>query len=277
MNYLRRVFLILDVLLLLAGAVLCTACDDSTGPDSDAGPTGGDSFEWSGQVATGGTVEIKNTNGNVRAMPASGRMVVVKATKRGNSDDPSSVRIDVVQHQGGVTICAVYPDVPGQPANECLPGYLHGQLSSRNNDVEVTFDVQVPMGSNLSLATIGGDVDARNLRGNVEASTIAGDISISTTGLALGTTLKGNVTASIGLADWDRDLRFSSMDGNVTVRIPPNTNARVSGIANGSISTDFPLTISRQGSFRQLSGMLGSGGRNLTLSTSDGDIVLRAN
>jgi len=277
MSYLRRGFLIVDVFLVLAGTVLCTGCDDSTGPDGDPGPAGADSFEWSGQIATGGTVEIKNTNGSIRATPASGRMVIVKASKKGKSDDPSSVTIDVVQHQGGVTICAVYPDIPGQPANECLPGYLQGQLSSRNNDVEVTFDVQVPAGIGFGGWTIGGDVDAQGLRSNVDARTIAGDIDISTAGLASGTTLKGNVTASIGLADWDRDLLFSSVDGNVTVRIPTNTNARVSGIANGSISTEFPLTVTREGSFRHLSGTLGSGGRLLTLATSDGNLILGAN
>jgi hypothetical protein len=277
MNRLRRVILTLDVILMLACAVLSTACSDSTGPDGDRAPSEVDSFEWSGQVATGGTVEIKNINGSIRATPAPGGLVLVKALKRGGSDDPSSVRIDVVQHQGGVTICAVYPDVPGQPANECLPGFLNGQFSSRNSDVEVRFDVQVPVGSDFAGGTIGGHVEARGLHGNVDARTLAGDIDISTTGLASGTTLKGDVTASIGQADWDRDLRFSSVDGNVTVRIPTNTNARVSGIANGSISTDFPLTITSQGSFRQLSGILGSGGRNLTLSTSDGNIALRRN
>lgn len=276
MSYLRRGFLILDVFLVLAGAVLYAACDDSTGPDGDPA-AGVDSFEWSGQVATGGTVEIKNINGSIRATPTSGRVVVVRASKRGKSDDPSSVTIDVVQHEGGVTICAVYPDVPGQPANQCLAGFLQGQYSSRNNDVEVTFDVQVPTGIDFAGGTIGGNVDARGLDGNVDARTIAGDIDITTTALASGTTVKGNVTASIGLTDWDRDLLFSSVDGNVTVRIPTNTNAWVSGIANGSISTDFPLMITRQGSFRQLSGMLGSGGRSLTLATSGGNIVLRAN
>jgi hypothetical protein len=252
------------------------ACTDSTGPDQNDDPARTERFEWSGQIAPGGTVEIKNLNGDIRASPVLGNTVVVAAHKRGQRDDPASVRLEVVEHQGGVTICAVYPDVSGQP-NQCLPGPLQGRLSSRENDVDVSFDVLVPLGSDFAGGTLGGDITADALDGNVVARTLAGNIDISTSGMAVGTTFKGNVTASIGLTDWDRDLSFSSLNGNVTVRIPNGTNAWVSAVARGSISTDFPLTITGQGSLRQMSGSLGSGGRNLMLSTSDGNIVLRAN
>ncbi len=262
---------------LLALAGLTAACSDSTGPDGDNGPDRSERFEWSGQIAPGSTVEVKGIGGDISASPVLGNTVVVAALKRGERDEPSSVKIEVVQHEDGVTICAVYPDVPSQPANRCLPGFLNGHLSSRDNDVEVSFDVLVPVGSDFAGGTIGGDITADGLDGDVFARTLAGDIDISTSGLAVGTTMTGDVTASIGRADWDRDLLFRSMDGNVAVRIPSGTNARVSAIAWGSISTDFPLRITRQGAFRQMLGVLGSGGRMLTLSTSNGNIVLRSN
>jgi hypothetical protein len=264
------------VLRLLALATLAAACSDSTGPDGNDDPGETESFEWSGQIAPGRTVEIKGIGGDIRAVPATDGRVRVKALKRGDRDDPSSVRIEVVKHEDGVTICAVYPDVPGLPANECLPGLFQGQLSSRDNDVQVTFDVQVPAGYDFAGRTIGGKVTADDLDGDVSASTMAGDIDISTSGLAAATTMQGNVTASIGLTNWDRDLLFSSMDGNISVRIPAGTNAEVLGIARGSISTNFPLRITSQGSFRHVVGTLGSGGRRLSLSTSDGNIVLRS-
>jgi len=44
---------------------------------------------------------------------------------------------------------------------------------------------------------------------------------------------------------------------------------------NGNVRTDFPLTI--QGRFRrnELSGTIGSGGRDLRLKTVNGDMILR--
>jgi hypothetical protein len=262
---------------ILAAAALLAACSGSTGPDGNGIPGGTESFEWSGQVAAGGTVEIKGLAGDIRAVPTAGRTARVTALKRGTADDPSSVRIEVVEHPGGVTVCAVYPDVPGQPKNECQPGYLRGQVSSRNNDVSVTFDVQVPAGSNFTGVTIGGAVRAGGLDGDVFAATVGGNVYISTSGHAAASTIGGNITASIGITDLNRDLLFSSAGGNLTVRIPPNINARVSGsTGTGSISTDFPLAITRVGPARRMSGVLGNGGHDLVLATSGGDIALRS-
>lgn len=263
--------------MVVALAIQPAACSDTTGPDGSDGSDGAETFEWTGQVASNGAVEIKGINGAIRAVRASGQEIRVAARKRGQRDDPSSVTIDVVEHPGGVTVCAVYPDVPGHPRNVCLPGLLQGHLSSRNNDVEVTFELRVPAGLEFRGGTIGGDITAVALDGDVVARTMSGDIDVSTTGWAVGATISGDITASIGLADWERDLSFSSMSGDISVRIPSSTNARVSATARGIISTDFPLAITGQGLFRHMSGTLGSGGRNLTMTTSDGNIVLRSN
>src|SRR4051812_21526244 len=66
-------------------------------------------FQWQGRIAQGSAIEIKGVNGNVRAEAATGDQVEVVATKRARRSDPESVRIQVVEHGGGVTICAVYP------------------------------------------------------------------------------------------------------------------------------------------------------------------------
>jgi hypothetical protein len=59
--------------------------------------------------------------GDVSASPASGGAVEVVATKHGRRSDPAEVEIEVVEHAGGVTICAVYPS-PGSRPNECRQG-----------------------------------------------------------------------------------------------------------------------------------------------------------
>jgi len=219
-------------------------------------------------------VEIKNINGDVRARPGSDDVVRVHAVRQGKHDDPSSVRIEVLETPLGVTICAVYPDVPGLPPNQCLPG-MDGQLSSRDNDVRVTFDVEVPTGRAFFGGTVAGSVQASDLAGYIQARTLAGDIDISTSGTADAATSRGKITAAIGQVGWDRDLTFSALAGSVVVRVPPTTSAVVLGsTSGGSISTDFPLTISRVGRLRILRGRLGSGGRTLTITTGSGDIAL---
>jgi hypothetical protein len=254
---------------------LLAACSESTGPDGD-GTAKTARFTWSGQLAPAATVEVKNLNGDVRARPGIGGTVRVSALKEGEADHPSTVRVEVLETAQGVTICAVYPDVPGQPENQCLPG-MAGQLSSHRNDVSVTFDIEVPEGCAFVAGTVAGDVETADLTAYVRARTMAGDIDIATSGLAEATTLSGNITASIGRAVWDRDLSFTALDGDVTVRVPAHTNADVLGSTwGGSISTDFPLSITSVGAWRHLRGRLGGGGRNLNIASSAGNLALLA-
>src|SRR5690349_20733058 len=65
-------------------------------------------FHWKGKIAPGKAIEIKGVNGDVRAVAGSGD-VEVTAVKHARRRDPNDVKIEVVQHEEGVTICAVYP------------------------------------------------------------------------------------------------------------------------------------------------------------------------
>src|SRR5438445_11702574 len=67
-------------------------------------------FHWNGKVAPGKSIEIKGVNGDVRAVASSGGGdVEVSAVKHAHRSDPDDVKIEVVPHEDGVTICAVYP------------------------------------------------------------------------------------------------------------------------------------------------------------------------
>src|SRR5213596_822878 len=64
-------------------------------------------FHWKGKIAPGKSIEIKGVNGDVRAVAGSGD-VEVTAVKHARKSDPDDVKIEVVPHEDGVTICAVY-------------------------------------------------------------------------------------------------------------------------------------------------------------------------
>ena len=66
-------------------------------------------FKWQGKLAAGKTIEIKNINGDVHATGGSGSDVTVTARKSARKSNPDDVEIRVVEHENGVTICAVYP------------------------------------------------------------------------------------------------------------------------------------------------------------------------
>ena len=228
-------------------------------------------FDWSGTIAQAERIEIKNMSGNVRATYTEGSEVAVHATKTGRDSDPASVKIEVVRHTEGVTICAVYPDVPGHAPNECVPGF-GGNMTTRNNDVSVEFTLQIPAGVDYVARVVAGDIVADDLRSDAFARTVSGHINISTRRIATASAVSGSVSATIGRGDPGRDLSFTATSGDVTLRVPSNTNARVTArTGNGRIDSDFHL----EGSASSRTGVLGSGGPMLTLSTLNGDVGLR--
>ncbi|MEJ2481652.1 MAG: hypothetical protein P8049_00615 [Gemmatimonadota bacterium] len=235
---------------------------------------GAQDFEWRGRVDRGDRIEIKGVNGEINATYTSGSEVRVTARKEAKRDDPGEVRVEVVEHGDGVTICAVYPDDGGRK-NECRPGD-EGHLSSHDNDVAVHFSVEVPAGVMLRASTVNGGIDAGGLQSDVDASTVNGGVSVSTSGLAKASTVNGSIKASIGRADWSGDLDFETVNGSITVEMPADAGARVrASTVNGGLETDFPLTIQGRFSNRKMEGTIGGGGRDLNLETVNGSIRLR--
>ena len=231
-------------------------------------------FSWNGTVAAGDAIEIKGVNGAIVGVGASGSEVRVTASKvegrRGSADD---VRIEVVRHDGGVTICAVYVD--DRQRNECAPG-RGGRLGARNNDTKVEFRVEVPRGVNFHAQSVNGKVSARGLTGEVRAQTVNGGVQVETAGLARASTVNGSIEVVMNRADWSGELEFETVNGSIEVAIgSDNVNADVrASTVNGSISTDWPLTVQGRFGPKHLNGTIGSGGRTLALSTVNGSISL---
>jgi hypothetical protein len=236
---------------------------------------GAQDFQWHGAVRQGQSIEIKGVNGDVRAEPSGSNEVEVVAVKRASRDNPESVRIDVVPHAGGVTICAVYPTRDTQKPNECLPGE-GGRMNVQNNDVSVRFTVRVPAGVTFVGKTVNGEVEATRLNGDVALTTVNGSVAFSTTGGGRASTVNGSIRGLMGRADWSNTLEMSTVNGSITLTLPPdlNTDVRATTV-NGDISSDFPITITGRVSRRKLEGTIGGGGRVLSLDSVNGSITLK--
>lgn len=232
-------------------------------------------FQWRGELRQGQTIEIRGVNGDVRAVPGDGDAVYVEADRHGRRDDPMSVRIEVVEHDGGVTICAVYPTPRNaRRENECRPG--GGQNNVSRNDVKVDFMVRVPAGIQFYGHTVNGDLDADGLEADVKASTVNGDVDVRTTGFAEASTVNGSITCRLGSSRFEEDVEFETVNGSITIEMPAGLNAdfRASTV-NGSIDSDFEILVTGKVSPRSLRGRIGDGGPELRLSTVNGSIRIR--
>ena len=212
-------------------------------------------FVWHGAVGTGQTIEIKGVNGPIIAERAAGGEIEVRAEKRARRSDPSEVRIEVVEHRGGVTLCAVYPSSRGRE-NTCEPG-SGGSNNVRNNDVQVTFYVSVPEGVGFVGATVNGDVEVRDLASDVVASSVNGDIEISTTGFAEASTVNGSIDAAMERYDVVAGLSFRTVNGSISLDLPDDIDADLDASwVNGSLEAELPLRLMGRISRRSARGVL---------------------
>ena len=232
-------------------------------------------FHWKGKIAQGKSIEIKGVNGDVRAVAGPGAGdVEVTAVKHARRSDPDEVKIEVVPHDDGVTICAVYPS-DGRRENSCDAGE-GGHMNVHDNDVTVDFTVRVPAGVRFVGKTVNGEVAAADLSSDVQANTVNGSIRISTAGYAEAQTVNGEIVASLGRATWSDALEFRTVNGGITLDLPAGLSTEVRATTvNGDIQTDFPLMVTGRLGPRRLHGTIGSGGRRLALETVNGSIRLR--
>lgn len=237
-------------------------------------------FDWNAALAQGKTIEIVGVNGQVDASLSSDGRVHVHALRSARRSNPESVRIEVVEHANGITICAVYPTPrDSRRENGCAEG--GGQNSVNDNDVQVDFTVRVPAGVRFAGSTVNGGVEVSGLRSDVEASTVNGDVRVETSGMAQASTVNGDIRARVGATTLSEDMDFSTVNGSIELSAPADLSADVeASTVNGEIESDFQVLGQAPQSHRHsprstLRGTIGAGGEDLDLTTVNGGIRLR--
>ena len=211
--------------------------------------TSQEDFRWSGRLSAGERVEIKGINGGIRAEPSDGGEVEVTAVRRdGRHLRAEDVRIERVMHDGGVTVCAIYPP-SSDIQNRCEPG-SSWIVNTDGQDARVEFVVRVPRGIHFLGSTVNGDVDARAMPADASVSTVNGSVAVSAAGTVSASTVNGAVDAVTDRADLGRSMSFSTVNGNITLRVPARFRANV----RASLLNAHPERLSPDGEARQVRG-----------------------
>ena len=257
-----------------------------------------------------GSVEVQRTSGNAIEVRAAKEPASDLWNWFGRSIQP--VRF-VTQRQGSdVVICAISEDKPTCNANDLsspdgdddwhpqpmhivvlLPAGVSLQAATGHGDLRITdagsaviarsghggISIHNAAGT-ISASTGHGDMDITNAAKQVIARTGHGNIHVSSAGAVRANTGHGDIVAKLtgAVAAGADDMMFETGHGNVSVVAPRALNGDVDlHTGRGSVSSDFPLTISNQGRHSRTEaahGVLGSGGRSVRLSTGHGDISL---
>jgi DUF4097 and DUF4098 domain-containing protein YvlB len=212
------------------------------------------------ELGAGGRITVTNMSGDVTVTGYDGNTVLVTGRRTGPDKDV----VEIVDRSSGndIEIGVKYP-------RNC------------NCDASVDFIVQVPRSTRYvfeKIASMSGDVRVEGVTGAVHATAMSGDVRVGVVdGTVEATAMSGDVEVDIDRLEGSGDLTFTSMSGNVELRLPSDVDAEVSiRTVSGDITTDFPIEVHEQkyGSGQWASGRLGDGSRRLSAKSMSGDVRL---
>ncbi len=150
-----------------------------------------------------------------------------------------------------------------------LEGIVEGETGAGNVTLRnLQGTVQINIGA--------GNVEVTELEGHLEAKTGAGNITVKgLRGSAEVETGAGNITAEL-VASPEKDSRFKSGAGNVTVFVPARAGFVLDASTGiGSISSDFEVQINRDWISAKGRGTVNGGGPTLRLEAGLGNVSIR--
>lgn len=234
-------------------------------------------FVYEALIGAGGSIEIRGVNGNLTAEESDGEEVEVVARKRGDRGSADEVRVTVIEHNGGATICALYPAADPDRPNRCGAGE-DGPLAAVPAGVQVDFVVRVPRGVRFVGRTANGKVAAKAVSAGVEAHTLNGSIDLElSSGPVKASSVNGSIKATV-LPGLRHQLEMATVNGDITVDLGPTSPRLWAETVNGEIEARVPLGMPEEISPTRLVAWLGGGededAPEIKLRTVNGDIRL---
>jgi hypothetical protein len=154
-----------------------------------------------------------------------------------------------------------------------------GPRSLNNESWTVSVRVLVPAGVAVDARTTNGRIDVngtngavrlRTTNGSITASDVGSRVDIATTNGTVRITLAPGVTSIEG-------VRVRTTNGSVHLAVPDRISARLElSTTNGGIHTDIPITVQGRVNRRQVSAVLGNGGPEINIGTTNGTIRITA-
>ena len=219
--------------------------------------------------ASAGVVSIRTVPPVERSHSNAGAKYIIRVPRRVAVDLAASTNgsIQLSSVEGGARIRTSN----GRVTAKSVKGLV--DITTTNGNVDI---VDVTGGARV--ATSNGTVEADNLHGEFNAKTTNGGIKARLFDIPVNAPVKAatsNGPVELTIDQVRSDVRASTNNGHIHLRLPSNTNARVEArTSNSSISSELDVKGKVEWSKKHLEGTLGSGGPHIDLSTSNGSIRL---
>ncbi len=230
-------------------------------------------FKKKVSLQPGGKVILDNRNGSVLVEGWDRDEVLIEArieVKGGNErklrETLEEVEVMVDAESDKITIDTRYPETGFTSILDVLFG--------NHVNVNVTYTLMVPYQTNLKIKTTNGRVKVVDVSGQLMLRTTNGKVEAENVGgVLMARTTNGSVTTRIEKLDADGEYELITTNGSIRVYLPSHAAFDVRArTTNGSIETDFPLTIEGKYAGKNVRGRVNGGGPLFFLETTNGSI-----
>jgi Toastrack DUF4097 len=144
-----------------------------------------------------------------------------------------------------------------------------------NTDVSVRYEFMVPKSAILDeINNVNGEISITGVENEIRISTVNGAAEVQGTKSSLSAeTVNGRI--EVAWIDFPRNgnVDMQTVNGSLKLRLPGNANADVHAASlNGSIESEFPMTVQGRFISKKLTGKIGAGGTSIDLNTVNGSI-----
>jgi hypothetical protein len=217
-------------------------------------PRGTDGFPvvWSGLVAPGQRLRVRNLIGSIRVAAVPGNQATIRArVSRGPLPD---LVFEPTRDALGVTVCALRPGHGRCDAE----GYTWFGTGDEMHRATIDLVVELPAGADITAAGYEGDLVLDGVSGDAEARTGS-----------------GTITARVAAGRDDRTLELHTGAGEVRVALPPGFGGTLeTRLSNGAVEHQMPLAPIGEISPQRMRYSLGPGGNRLQTSSGNGSLLL---
>jgi DUF4097 and DUF4098 domain-containing protein YvlB len=225
-------------------------------------------FHHTYSLAAGGRIELDNINGAVHITAWDRNEVKVDAVKyAGTRERLDEAQIRVNAGNDYVSIRTEYRD----------RNLTFSDDDSIHNPASVEYTLVVPRSARLDrIKLTNGSLDISGTSGEVRAGCVNGELAAhGISGPARLSTVNGRLNAEF--ANLSSPLELSSVNGNVELRMPSDSNAEIeASTVNGGIDDNFGLHVRKHKYVgKDVHAELGGGGTRIKLSNVNGRIEIR--
>jgi hypothetical protein len=235
-------------------------------------------FSWTGDIAPGATVNVRNIDGAIAIVPSANEKLTVDAVILNAA--PSAVQVKQSADGNDLYFCTLLGSRTsgGCESNEGKHDTHFSPFTffSRRHPITVRYTLHVPAGVRVAVETVNGKIAAQNIAGNVKASTVNGDVLVSTTnGTVNAETVNGSIIASMASLPDSGNVHLETVNGSITSLIPAGIGGSIDlDNTNGSITANYPNAVPDSADRHHMRIKLDEGKRRVTLETVNGSVNL---